>query len=177
MKKRLALVFLSLIALSGCSENEVSRSANHDEAIFESDLENAIESVDKSAPISADELRGALPDDPIESVELTVEEKRFAVMGPPVSYSPSAPPADFKFAEPVRIKADGNYVKADAPGFACPTMADIDGDGNDDLVVGQFDGGKMKVYRNLSSSSGIPVFGSPTLLTAAGEPAEVPGVW
>ena len=78
-----------------------------------------------------------------------------------------------EFEQPVQLKADGVAVRVEAPGYACPAWIDIDGDGRKDLVVGQFSGGKMKVYKNLGDGK----FAPGTWLQADGKAAEVPGVW
>jgi hypothetical protein len=87
---------------------------------------------------------------------------------------PQAPPrAPAGFAEPVRLKAGDQYVSVEKPGYACPCLYDVDGDGKKDLIVGQFAGGKMKVYRNLGDGK----FAEGKWLQAAGNDAEIPGVW
>src|SRR4051794_25897736 len=53
-----------------------------------------------------------------------------------------------EFHPPVRLKADGVPVRVEELGWACPCWADLDGDGKKDLLVGQFSGGKNRVYRN-----------------------------
>ncbi|MHC4512198.1 MAG: FG-GAP repeat domain-containing protein [Planctomycetota bacterium] len=78
-----------------------------------------------------------------------------------------------QFEAPVRLKAAGEYIKTESPGFAAPCWADVDGDGKKDLVVGQFAGGKMKIYRNLGDGK----LAKGEWLKAEGEIAEVPGVW
>jgi len=78
-----------------------------------------------------------------------------------------------EFAAPIRLMADGSPVRVDAPGFACPTWADVDGDGKNDLVVGQFHEGKMRIYKNLGDNK----FAAGQWLQAEGKDAEVPGVW
>lgn len=78
-----------------------------------------------------------------------------------------------EFTAPVRLKAAGEYVKTEEPGYAAPCWADADGDGLKDLVVGQFSGGKMKVYRNLGEGK----LAEGKWLEAEGKVAEVPGVW
>lgn len=77
------------------------------------------------------------------------------------------------FAPPYRVVAGGNAIKVESPGYACPCLADIDGDGIPDLLVGQFNKGKIKVFKGL----GKGVFGPGEWLQAEGQPAEVPGVW
>lgn len=77
------------------------------------------------------------------------------------------------FSEPVLLMAGGEPIATDAPGYAAPCWADVNGDGLKDLVVGQFDDGKMKVYR----SDGKGGFAPGEWLQAGGKTAEVPGVW
>ena len=77
------------------------------------------------------------------------------------------------FAPPVRLQADGVAIRVEAPGYACPCWADIDGKGKNDLLVGQFRGGKIKIYKNLGDSK----FAAGEWLKAEGKVAEVPGVW
>lgn len=78
-----------------------------------------------------------------------------------------------QFEPPVRLEAGGEYVKTESPGYASPCWADVDGDGQKDLIVGQFAGGKMKVYRNLGKGK----LAKGEWLRAGDEIAEVPGVW
>ncbi len=78
-----------------------------------------------------------------------------------------------EFEKPVRLKGGGEFVRVDSPGYAYPCLADVDQDGKKDLIVGQFAGGKMKVYRGLSDGK----FAAGEWLKAEGEIAEVPGVW
>jgi len=78
-----------------------------------------------------------------------------------------------EFQPPVRLLADGVPVRVESPGYAAPCWTDIDGDGKKDLLVGQFRGGKIQVYKNL----GVVKLTAGKWLNAAGEVAEVPGVW
>jgi hypothetical protein len=52
-------------------------------------------------------------------------------------------------------------------------LARVDRDGRKDLVVGQFRGGKMRVYRSLGEGR----LEAGRWLEAGGKVAEVPGVW
>ncbi|MEK7468573.1 MAG: hypothetical protein AAB074_14280 [Planctomycetota bacterium] len=83
------------------------------------------------------------------------------------------PPRGAEFTAPVRLKAAGEFVRTEEPGYAAPCWADADGDGRKDLIVGQFSGGKMKVYRNLGEGK----LAEGRWLEAEGKVAEVPGVW
>jgi hypothetical protein len=78
-----------------------------------------------------------------------------------------------EFQPPVRLKSDGVPVRVEGPGWACPCWADLDGDGKKDLLVGQFHGGKIRVYKNLGDGK----LAAGEWLKAEGEVAEVPGVW
>ena len=77
------------------------------------------------------------------------------------------------FTKAVRLEAGGAPIQVEEPGYASPAWHDVDGDGRADLVVGQFAGGKMRVYRGLEAGG----FAEGEWLEAGGEIAEVPGVW
>lgn len=78
-----------------------------------------------------------------------------------------------EFAPPVRVTAGGVPIRVESPGYAAPCFVDVDGDGKKDLVVGQFNQGKMRVYKNLGNGK----FAEGVWLKAGGKVAEVPGVW
>lgn len=77
------------------------------------------------------------------------------------------------FAPPVRLTAGGAAVRVESPGYACPCLADVDGDGKMDLLVGQFAKGKIRVFKGLGGLD----FAGGAWLQAGGAVAEVPGVW
>lgn len=52
-----------------------------------------------------------------------------------------------EFLPPVRIKAGGKPIDTDV-GHAAPFVADFDGDGVRDLLVGQFGDGILWIFRN-----------------------------
>lgn len=78
-----------------------------------------------------------------------------------------------EFDAPVRLEADGKVIRVEAPGYAAPCWADIDRDGKPDLLVGQFNQGKIHAFRNLGDGK----LAKGTWLEAEGSVAEVPGVW
>jgi hypothetical protein len=78
-----------------------------------------------------------------------------------------------EFDAPVRMTADGVAVRVESPGYAAPCWADIDGDDKKDLLVGQFNDGKIRVFKNL----GPEKLAAGDWLQAEGNVAEVPGVW
>lgn len=49
---------------------------------------------------------------------------------------------------PVRLEAAGKPVDTEEPGHSAPFVVDWDGDGKRDLLVGQFGGGALWIYRN-----------------------------
>jgi hypothetical protein len=65
--------------------------------------------------------------------------------GSPVSQSA-------ELAPPVRIEAAGKPIDTDV-GHAAPFVGDFDADGVNDLLVGQFGGGLLWIYRNEGSNS------------------------
>ena len=78
-----------------------------------------------------------------------------------------------EFEAPARLKAGGAAVRVEAPGYAAPCWADVDGDGKKDLLVGQFNKGKVRVFKNLGKGK----LAEGAWLQAEGKVAEVPGVW
>lgn len=78
-----------------------------------------------------------------------------------------------EFEPPVRLEAEGVPIRVESPGYAAPCWADIDGDGKKDLLVGQFAGGKIRVYKGLEDGK----LAAGDWLKAGGAVAEVPGVW
>jgi len=77
------------------------------------------------------------------------------------------------FQPPVRLTAGGVPIRVAEPGYAAPRWADIDGDGKKDLLVGQFSGGKIRVFKHLGGGK----LAAGAWLQADGIDAEIPGVW
>ena len=50
-------------------------------------------------------------------------------------------------AVPFRVRDAAGFIDV-GTGHAAPLVADFDGDGVPDLLVGQFEGGKLRIYRN-----------------------------
>jgi hypothetical protein len=61
-----------------------------------------------------------------------------------------------ELAPPIKIESAGAPIDVEI-GHAAPFFADVTGDGNDDLLVGQFSGGKLRVYKNVGTA-GKPRF-------------------
>lgn len=78
-----------------------------------------------------------------------------------------------EFERPIRLEGAGEPVRVESPGYAAPCWADVDGDGKKDLLVGQFNQGKINVYKNLGDGK----LAAGAWLNAEGKVAEVPGVW
>jgi hypothetical protein len=53
---------------------------------------------------------------------------------------------------PVKLEAGGRPIDVEV-GHAAPLWADFDGDGLKDLLVGQFGGGKLRIYKNVGTSA------------------------
>ena len=77
------------------------------------------------------------------------------------------------FEPPVRLKAGGAAIRVESPGYAAPCWTDLKGDGRMQLLVGQFNQGKIRAFKTL----GTEKFAPGQWLKAEGKVAEVPGVW
>jgi hypothetical protein len=78
-----------------------------------------------------------------------------------------------EFERPVRLKTGDTAVRVESPGFAAPCWADLKGKGQKQLLVGQFNKGKIRIFEHL----GAEHFRPGEWLQAEGKVAEVPGVW
>jgi hypothetical protein len=67
-----------------------------------------------------------------------------------VAPTPAEEPSDL--ATPVKILAAEKPIDVEI-GHAAPFVADFDGDGVKDLLVGQFGGGKLRIYKNTGTNA------------------------
>ena len=74
------------------------------------------------------------------------------------------------FHEPVIVQADG--LMLDVGIMADPFMIDWDGDGLNDLLVGQYSPGKVSFYKNIGTSDS-PIFTFSNFLQADGSDISV----
>lgn len=84
----------------------------------------------------------------------------------------TAPAVPSELAPPVRILAGDKPIDVDV-GHAAPCLADLTGDGKPCLLVGQFAGGKLRIYANAGSKE-RPRFDKFEWLHAGGAAASVP---
>ena len=70
-----------------------------------------------------------------------------AIAAAPAGGGPAVP-IDPELSPPVRIEAAGKPIDSGNVGHAAPFVCDFDGDGKPDLLVGQFEGGLLNIYRN-----------------------------
>ena len=75
------------------------------------------------------------------------------------------------FEPPIRLKVGDAAIRVESPGYAFPCWANIKGKKH--LLVGQFNQGKIQVFKHLGGEK----FARGNWLQAEGKVAEVPGVW
>ena len=71
------------------------------------------------------------------------------------------------FDVPVAIEASGTPINVGVGGNASPFIVDWNGDGRQDLLLGQYDGGKIRFYENVGTNNN-PVFNAFSYLQADG---------
>ena len=76
------------------------------------------------------------------------------------------------FEKPVRLTVRGTAISAEG-GYAAPCMADVNGDGNPELLVWQFNGGRIRCY----GVTGKFVLSEGDWIQAGGKTAIIPGIW
>ena len=74
--------------------------------------------------------------------------------------------------EGVRLEAGGEAIDVDI-GHLVPCVTDWNGDGKKDLIVGQFSGGKIRLYLNKGTDS-TPAFKDFKYLKAGGAEISLP---
>ncbi len=74
------------------------------------------------------------------------------------------------FREPITVQADGQDLSIGV--IADPFMVDWDGDGLNDLIVGQFFPAKINFFKNIGTNEN-PVFTFSNFLTADGSDIEL----
>ncbi len=77
-----------------------------------------------------------------------------------------------QFETPIRLEAGGKPIDTEI-GHAGPGYFDIDRDGKRDLLVGQFGGGKLRIYRNVGTDA-EPKFGDLEWFKVDGEVVTTP---
>lgn len=77
-----------------------------------------------------------------------------------------------EFGPPFRVLANGKPIDVEI-GHAAPLVADFNGDGIDDLLVGQFGDGKLRIYRNQGDNLNRK-FGGFAWFQAGGADGKVP---
>lgn len=86
--------------------------------------------------------------------------------------APVAPGTAPDLAAPFQVAAGGSPIDVEV-GHAAPWVADFDGDGLPDLLVGQFGNGKLRLYRNRGAAK-MPEFSTFAWFQAGGADARVP---
>lgn len=77
-----------------------------------------------------------------------------------------------ELGKPIRLEAAGKAIDTEI-GHAYPYVYDFNKDGKRDLLVGQFGGGKLKIYLNLGTDA-APRFGEAAWLEAEGKVVTTP---
>src|SRR5262249_13397281 len=78
-----------------------------------------------------------------------------------------------KLLPPQQIQAGGQALDVQRQGHAAPFVGDFFEDGTLCLLVGQYDGGRLRIYRTAGTRAG-PRFESYTWFEAGGKIASVP---
>ena len=79
---------------------------------------------------------------------------------------------DGELAPPVRLEAGGKPIDTEV-GHAAPCVVDWDGDGVKDLLVGQFGGGLLWIFRN-EGTNGAPKLAAGTKFKDGAQDGVIP---
>jgi len=101
---------------------------------------------------------------------LIVLAAAIGVAVPALAAGPSPVPGGL--APPIRIEAEGGPIDV-TTGHAAPFVVDWNRDGLFDLLVGQFGGGKLRIYLNTGTKD-RPRFGKHEIFQAGGAEGTVP---
>lgn len=85
--------------------------------------------------------------------------------------------AKTQFHPPILLSSEDGPACSENPGYASPCLADVDADGKDELLIGQFAGGNIAIYEINKLTAEKNQLGKKRWLTIDGKRAEVPGVW
>ena len=64
-----------------------------------------------------------------------------------------------EFQKPIQLTAGGKPIDVQRTGHSAPFVGDFDGDGLNDLLVGEFHEGRLRIFRNVGSNQ-MPKFES-----------------
>ena len=84
----------------------------------------------------------------------------------------AADPNGSDLAPPIQLQAGGQPINVDM-GHAAPFVADLKGDGNMTLLVGQFGEGRLRLYPNVGRKND-PKFDKFDWFKVGGKPVSVP---
>lgn len=81
------------------------------------------------------------------------------------------------FLSPIQLSSAQGAIQTEKPGYASPCIADIDGDGKDELLVGQFFRGNVAIYEINDLTAKTEQVGEKRWLLNGKDRAKVPGVY
>lgn len=93
-----------------------------------------------------------------------------ALVGLSIQVSYAAPPV---FEAPQVLRANDQNIPGDPSGYTAPDVADWDGDGDIDLMVGSFDNSPVYLFINVAEE-GLPEFEAMGAMEADGEVIDGP---
>lgn len=78
-----------------------------------------------------------------------------------------------EFQKPVKITVAGKPIDVQRSAHSAPFVGDFDGDGVNDLLVGEYHGGRLRVFRNVGTNAN-PKFRGFEWFKASGDFGRVP---